>query len=72
MSDAPHLFAHSMARIRKGVGKYLAARITPRLEFRHDSLSANQAELESAFAELEEREDEEQLRTALGTKPPHS
>ena len=61
-----------MTKIRKGVGKYLAAKITPRLEFRHDSLSAGQAELESAFAELEEKEDEEQIRTALGTKPAHS
>ena len=59
----------SLARIRKGVGMYLGARILPRLEFRHDSLSPGQTELESAFSELEGREDEEQLQTALRTKP---
>lgn len=61
----------SMAKIRKGVGKYLASRVTPRLEFRHDSFSAAQSELESAFADLERKEDEEQIETALRTKPPH-
>lgn len=58
-----------MIRIRKGVGKYLGARVTPRLEFRHDSFNAGQLELESAFLELEQKQDEEKLKTALGRKP---
>lgn len=59
----------SMTRIRKSFAGYLASIHFPRLEFRHDSLSAGQQELEFAFAELEEKEDDERLRTALRTKP---
>eukprot|EP00210_Caulerpa_lentillifera_P009289 g8854.t1 len=58
----------NMVRIRKGVGKHLGARVTPRLEFRHDSFNAGQLELESAFLELEQKQDEERLQTALGRK----
>ena len=59
----------SMIKIRSAFGKYFGARVLPRLEFRHDSFSASQLELESAFAELEEKEDATQIRTALGTQP---
>ena len=57
-----------MSKIRKDLGKYLGARVTPRLEFRHDSFNPRQLELDSAFAELEEKEDEAQLNSALGAK----
>lgn len=45
-----------MKRIRIALGDKLRSRFTPYLQFRHDSLTAEQTEVEQVFGELEEQE----------------
>ncbi|KAK9844011.1 hypothetical protein WJX81_001846 [Elliptochloris bilobata] len=55
-------------RLRRAMGARLHARHVPRLEWRHDSPSAEEAQLEATFARLaaerKEQEEEQQLRTS--------
>ncbi len=49
-------------RIRAGVAKALAARSVPRLEFRLDKVSEDDAELERIFSQIEEERDREESK----------
>eukprot|EP00803_Ostreobium_quekettii_P003454 evm.model.scf_1235.4 EVM.evm.TU.scf_1235.4 scf_1235:28979-32289(-) len=52
-TDAQNTINRHMKRIRKSLGDRLASRSTPHLQFCHDSLTAEQREVEQVFSELE-------------------